>query len=77
MVNEVYSVTKSSNKVRTKDSLLTSEIHWSHFLEHSENSIESHNLRVEEDIINDLAVNGKTVLTRLVKTQWQSLDKNS
>lgn len=77
MVNEVYSITKSSNKVRTKDSLLTSEIHWPHFLEHSENSIESHNLRVEEDIINDLAVNGKTVLTRLVKTQWQSLDKNS
>ena len=58
--NEVYRATESSNTIRNRESLLTSGIHWLPFLEHSENSTESSNFKVEENVIDDLVFNGKT-----------------
>lgn len=60
LMSEVYSVTESSSTISNKESLLTSGIHWLPFLEHSENSTESYNFKVEEDVIDDLVSNGET-----------------
>ena len=56
--------TDSSTKLRTKESLLISEIYWPPLLEYSEKTAENKSFRIEEDIIDDLILNRKRDLNK-------------